>query len=77
MVKEDKVIELVPEKHGMYRLPVSTTTKAIGIEVQRAIGALHEHTSERSRLEALSHHIHGHTPKCPGCPECLQAKMQQ
>ena len=77
LVKEDKVIELVPEKHGMYRLPVSTTTKAVGVEVQRAIGALHAHTSERARVEALSHHIHGHSPKCPGCPECVQAKMQQ
>ena len=77
LVKEDKMIELVPEKHGMYRLPVSTTTKAVGIEVQRAIGALHAHTSERARVEALSHHIHGHSPKCPGCPECLQAKTKQ
>ena len=56
---------------------MSTTEKAVGIEVQRAIGALHEHASERARLEALSHHVNGHTPKCPGCPECLQAKMQK
>ena len=37
LVKEDKVIELVPDKSGMFRLPVSTTEKAVGIEVQRAL----------------------------------------
>ena len=74
LVKEDKVIELVPEKHGMYRLPVSTTTKAVGVEVQRAIGALHAHTSERARVEALSHHNNGHSPKCQGALSACRLK---
>ena len=56
---------------------MSSTLKAIGIEVQRAIAATLRQRSERDRLEALSHHVNGHSPKCPGCPECLQAKMHQ
>ena len=77
LVKDDKVLELVPDGNGMYRMPVSSTLKAIGIEVQRAIAATLRQRSERDRLEALSHHVNGHSPKCPGCPECLQAKMHQ
>ena len=77
LVKGDEVIELVPSEHGCFRLPLSTTTKAVGIEAQRAITKLFQHTSERARLEADSHHVHAHSPSCPGCTECLQAKMQR
>ena len=77
LVKGDKVIELVPALNGCFRLPTSTAVKAVGVEVQRAIAKYHSHRSERERMEALSHHVHCHMPTCPGCPECLQAKMQR
>ena len=77
LVKGDKVIELVPEGNGMYRMPVSSTLKAIGVEVHRAIAATLQQRSERARVEALSHHVNGHSPKCPGCHECMQAKMHK
>ena len=50
LVKEDQVIELVPDKAGMFRLPVSTTPKAAGIEVQRAVAQVKHHVSERFRM---------------------------
>ena len=65
----------VPTSNGCFRLPTSTATKAVGVEVQRAIAKYHEHRSERERPEALSHHMHCHLPTCPGCTESLQAKM--
>ena len=47
LVKEDKMIELVPSDGGLFRLPVSTTTKAVSIEVQRQVTAMHAQVAER------------------------------
>ena len=77
LVKDDEVIELVPDKAGMFRLPVSTTTKAAGIEVQRAVAQVKHHVSERFRLESIAHQKVAHFPKCPVCPECVEANMEQ
>ena len=77
LVKEDKVIELVPDKSGMFRLPVSTTERAVGIEVQRALAQVKHQVSERSRLERIAHQKVAHYPKCPVCPECVEANMEQ
>ena len=77
LVKDDQVIELVPDKAGMFRLPVSTTTKAMGIEVQRALAKVQHHVSERYRLERIAHQKVAHIPKCPVCPECTEANMEQ
>ena len=77
LVKADKVIELVPDKSGMFRLPVSTTEKAVGIEVQRALAQVKHQVSERSRLERTAHQKVAHYPKCPVCPEYVEANMEQ
>ena len=71
------MIELVPGKSGMFRLPVSTTEKAVGIEVQRALAKVKHQVSERFRLERIAHQKVAHYPKCPVCPECIEANMEQ
>ena len=71
LVKEDKVIELVPDKTGMFRLPVSTTDKAVGVEVQRAVAKVKHLVSEKIRMESIAHQKAAHSPKCPVCPECI------
>ena len=77
LVKEDQVIELVPDKAGMFRLPVSVTPKAANIEVQRAVAQVKHHVSERFRLERMAHQKVAHYPKCPVCPECIEANMEK
>ena len=61
----------------MFRLPLSTTTKAVNIEVQRQVTAMHAQVAERQRLHELAHHQHAHEPTDPLCEVCTEAKMQQ
>ena len=70
-------IELVVDKQGIPRLPVSETKHAAAFEVRRAVEAYRKERHESETKVMLQHWKAQHTPKCLGCDHCMEAKFKR
>ena len=73
-------IELVVDKQGIPRLPVtavSETKQAAAFEVRRAVEAYRKERHESETKVMLQHWKAQHTPKCLGCDHCMEAKFKR